>query len=387
MPWTVTKPTAISRRGFLSALGSLAALPTFASSSFAESLLSGANDAALFVSAYKDAAGGYGVAVLDENGQVQAQITLPGRGHGIAVAPKGDCIAAFARRPGTFVVMARPSSGQPVQLIAARPERHFYGHGCFSKDGRLLYAVENDFSAARGVVGVYDVSGATVSRLGEFDSRGVGPHEVLLSPDGRTLIVANGGIETHPAHGREKLNIATMSPSVIFMDAESGEILVDHRLDPSLHKLSLRHMALDGAGRVWVGGQFEGPDSEKPPLVAVISRDKDPVLKSMPDQMSGKLQNYIGSVTANADGSVIATSAPRGGKTLFWNTETGNLIGHQEIPDGCGVAPIDQGSFLISDGNGGVSYVSEPNQPAEILARPPGFSWDNHMTALPSLTV
>ncbi|WP_428522039.1 DUF1513 domain-containing protein [Roseibium sp.] len=381
MPLMVTRPVEFTRRGFLSALGGLAALPAFAGSGLGASLLS-SSDAPLFASAFKKSAGGYGIAVFDDLGQIQAEITLPGRGHGIAVSDTGDCLAAFARRPGTFAIVAWPYSGKPMQTIVAALGRHFYGHGCFSKDGRILFAVENDFASARGVVGVYDVSGETITRLGELDSHGIGPHEVLLRPDGNVLIVANGGIETHPDHGREKLNLETMSPSVVFLDVKTGDLLAEHRLDKSLHQLSLRHMALDGAGRAWVGGQFEGSKTDTPPLVAVISRDETPVLLDLPGKLMGQLENYIGSVTATIDQSVIATSAPRGGKTLFWNAETGDYLDHQNISDGCGVAPIDQGSFLISDGNGGVSYLSEPGERAEILARPAGFAWDNHMTAL-----
>ncbi|WP_420413116.1 DUF1513 domain-containing protein [Roseibium sp.] len=382
MPWTATKPTTFSRRGLLAALGGLATLPLFAKTGLGNSLLSVPVDTPLFANAFKDASGGYGIAILDDIGQIQAQVTLPARGHGVAVSGDGQCLAAFARRPGTFAVVAWPFSERPLQTLVASEGRHFYGHGCFSKDGRLLYAVENDFENARGAVGIYDVTGANVFRLGEFDSHGIGPHEVLMSPDGQTLIVANGGIETHPDRAREKLNLKTMSPSVVFLDAGTGDLLAEHRLDPSLHQLSLRHMALDEQGRAWVGGQFEGPEDETPPLVAVISRDEAPVLTGLPTHLTGKLQNYIGSVTANAEGSVIATSAPRGGKTLFWNAKNGTFIGHQDIPDGCGVAPIDQGNFLISDGNGGVSYVADAEDGAEILARPPGFAWDNHLTAL-----
>lgn len=384
MPWTATKPVAFSRRGFLTALGSLAALPAFANSGFSEILLNAPGDTPLFASAYKDAAGGFGVAVLDDIGQIQARVALPGRGHGIAVSPEGGCLAAFARRPGIFAVIVWPFSGKPLQAVTSEPGRHFYGHGCFSKDGRLLYTVENDFEAARGVIGVYDVSGSKVRRVGEFDSSGVGPHEVLLSPDGGILIVANGGIETHPGKGREKLNLETMAPSVVFLKAETGDVLAEHRLDRALHQVSLRHMALDAQGRAWVGGQYEGPADAAPPLVAVFSRDDTPVLTGIPGHLTAELQNYIGSVSAAADGSVIATSAPRGGKTLFWNAATGVFIGSQTIPDGCGIAPIDQGSFMISDGNGGMSYVAEASEPAEILSRPPGFSWDNHLIAIGS---
>ena len=119
-----------------------------------------------------------------------------------------------------------------------------------------------------------------------------------------------------------------------------------------------------------------------PPLVAVFTPDDMPKTTQIPGVFAGKLENYIGSVAANRAGDVIATSAPRGGHTLFWNAETGAFLGAQAIPDGCGVAPADQGSFLISDGNGGVSYVVEPGAQTEILSRPPGFSWDNHLVAI-----
>lgn len=384
MPLTVTRSSPFSRRGFLSALGSLAAMPVLSGTPLAESLLGreAAEDVPLFASAFKRANGDYGIGIVDDLGQVLAEVTLPGRGHGIAVSPDRRRLVAFARRPGTFAVVMRPFEEAAPQVLVSDPGRHFYGHGCFSADGRLLYAVENDFDNARGVVGVYDASGDTLRRVGELETGGIGPHDLALAQDGRTLVVANGGILTHPDRPREKLNLDTMAPSVVFLDAETGDLASEHRLDTRLHQLSLRHMALDGLGRAWVGGQFEGPESETPPLVAVFSRDRAPVLTEIPDGRAAGLRNYIGSVTANAGGDVIATSAPRGGQTLFWHASSGAFLGAQAIADGCGVAPIDQGSFLVSDGNGALTLVTDPRAPAEILARPPGLSWDNHLTAL-----
>ena len=96
-----------------------------------------------------------------------------------------------------------------LSTLSSVPGRHFFGHGAFSPDGRLLYATENDFDNARAVVGVYDV-GSGFARIGEFGTQGVGAHELLLSPDGELLVVANGGIETHPDYGRAELNLDTM---------------------------------------------------------------------------------------------------------------------------------------------------------------------------------
>ena len=385
MRWMATDRVAISRRAFLAGLGGIAALKSSTFSAFAGGaglLEESALDTPLFASARREADGSYGIAIIDDAGQELARVALPGRGHGIAVSPDGRRFMAFARRPGTFALLIDPFERTEPQILASIKGRHFYGHGCFSPDGRLVYAVENDYAAVRGVLGVYDVSGRQIRRLGEIETGGIGPHDILLSEGSKVLVVANGGIETHPSRPREKLNLDTMQPSIAFLDRESGDLLARHSLSKDLHQLSLRHMALDGQGKVWVGGQFEGDKGLSPPLVAHMTRDTGPKLSEIPSALASGLQSYIGSVVANASGDVIATSAPRGGQVLFWAAETGAFLGADQVVDGCGLAPLDASGFLISDGAGGLRCVEDPQSLPEVLARPPGVSWDNHMVAL-----
>lgn len=378
-----TNKVPLARRDFLRALGGLALVPALSTSPLAETLLAQDSRAdQLFASAFKGGDGRYGIGIVNDYGEVLARIAVPGRGHGVAFSPKQGCLVAFARRPGTVFVTAHPFASASVQVTSAPAGRHFYGHGCFSADGRLLYCAENAFETGDGVIGVYDMSGRVPFRIGEFFSHGIGPHEILAGADGRTLIIANGGIRTHPDHGRAKLNLETMAPSIAYLEMDTGDLSVRHRLDHSLHQLSLRHMTLDSEGRVWVGGQFEGAQDQTPPLVAMFSKDQEPKTLEIGGPKVGDLQNYIGSVAANADRSVIATSAPRGGKTLLWDAAAGTLIGTRRVVDGCGAAPIDAHGFLISDGNGGLSLVADPDAPSEVLARPAGIAWDNHLTRL-----
>ncbi len=385
MRWMGTDRVTISRRALLAGLGGIAAIsagpfPAFAGG--AGLIDESALDTPLFASARREADGSYGIAIIDDAGQELARVALPGRGHGIAVSPDGRRVMAFARRPGTFALLIDPFERTEPQVLTSIEGRHFYGHGCFSPDGRLVYAVENDYDAVRGVLGVYDVSGRQIRRIGEIETGGIGPHDILLAEGGKVLVVANGGIETHPSRPREKLNLDTMQPSVVFLDRESGDLLAGHSLSRDLHQLSLRHMAMDGEGKVWVGGQFEGDKSLTPPLVARMTRDSGPEFTEIPLTLASGLQSYIGSVVANASGDVIATSAPRGGQVLFWAADTGAFLGADQVVDGCGLAPLDASGFLISDGTGGLRYAEDPQSLPEILARPPGVSWDNHMVAL-----
>ncbi|MBD8891699.1 DUF1513 domain-containing protein [Roseibium litorale] len=383
MLWTATKKTAINRRSFLAGLGGAAVLAGsgWHGPALAEGLI-GEIEAPLFATACKRANGSYALAILDDAGQMLAEVGLPDRGHGMAVSPDGRRIMAFARRPGTFAMLIDPYDRKEPLVIASEPGRHFYGHGCFSADGRLVYAVENDYERVRGVLGVYDVSGRDVRRIGEIETGGIGPHDLLRMPDGKTMVVANGGIQTDPGQPREKLNIETMDPSVVYLDLSSGDVLAQHRLSKDLHKLSLRHMALDGKGQVWVGGQFEGDLQQIPPLVAHMTQDTSPILTDIPEQLASGLQSYIGSVVANRTGDVVATSAPRGGQVMFWSASTGALLGSKAVIDGCGIAPVDGSAFLISDGLGGLRYLGEPDAVPDVLAQVPGMSFDNHMFAL-----
>jgi hypothetical protein len=110
-----------------------------------------------FAAARKDDSGIYSAALFNlESGDLRA-VELPGRGHDIALRPGGREWVAFARRPGRFGVTVPTGSRQPV-WFTAKPNRHFFGHGVFSADGRLLYATESDYENARGVIGVRDAT-------------------------------------------------------------------------------------------------------------------------------------------------------------------------------------------------------------------------------------
>lgn len=368
--WDSMTSMAIERRQFL-VLGAaaLAGLPT-------PIVAASEERNALYASSIKQADGRYAVVVLTELGEILQTIPLAGRGHDICISPDRTLAIVFARRPGTFAVAFDPQGKAASQLLQSRPDRHFYGHGVFSQDGRLLYATENDFDNARGVLGVYDVA-AGFRRIGEFESHGIGPHDLLLLEDGRTLCVANGGIETHPAAGRTKLNLQSMSPSIVFIDRETGDLLSRHETSKAIHRLSLRHLSSDHLGNVWFGGQWEGDLGDSPILIGHVSREKPIAFCSAPETLGSDLKGYIGSITASRDGSVIAASAPRAGRTILIDVDRNSLSGEIGIVDGCGIAPARERDFLITSGEGEIRrlIVGRPGLHSKRLE---GIAFDNH---------
>lgn len=329
---------------------------------------------AVFATAYVDRQGRHGIAVLSEAGNLISAFPLPDRGHDISFDPVSRRSVAFARRPGTFAVVFDDAGLAAPLTITAAPGRHFFGHGVFSPDGRLLYATEHDIDGAAGLVGVYDATGGFV-RVGEFPTHGMDPHEILLMPDGRTLAVANGGIETHPDFGRAKLNLSTMKPSLAFLDRHTGALVESHELAPELHQLSIRHMDLDGEGRVWFGCQYEGPALDRPPLVGMARPGEELSLLDMPPDILSGFRNYIGSVAANRAAGTVAISSPQGNRMAVIDATTGKVVADRVLTEVCGIA-ADHDGYLATTGEG---RIIRPSGEDACL---PDHVWDNHVARL-----
>ncbi|MCB1453954.1 MAG: DUF1513 domain-containing protein [Rhizobiaceae bacterium] len=360
----------IDRRTFLALAGAAYAMPARAL----------AEEQALFLGARLNA-GGHEVAVIDERGRDRLVLPVPARGHSFAIDATRRRAVAFGRAPGRFAVAFDADGRTEPVPIAAQADRHFFGHGVFTPDGRLLLATENDYEAGRGVVGVYD-AGKGFERIGELASGGVGPHEVVLLNDGKTLCVANGGILTHPDYGGQKLNLDTMRPGLAYLDDATGELIEQVFLAPELNQLSIRHLALDGRGTVWFGCQYQGDPAARPPLVGRHRRGQEPELFSGPAEALARMDNYVGSMAVDAAGDIVATSSPRGGLVAFWDAATGRHLGSRDLADGCGIAPLGAHHVLATSGRGAVGDLT-PGATAFLVEPDTGApAWDNHLRRL-----
>ena len=361
----MARPLLFDRRHFLKAGGAafLAAL----SPDGARAALSAD---ALFATAYRDEAGRFGIATLTEDGALVDRALLPDRAHGLAYSATGDHVAAFARRPGTYMmIVSRRGLADPV-IVTAAEGRHFYGHGCFSPDGRLLYACENDFDGGRGVIGLYDATDG-FRRTGEFLSQGIGPHDLSITDDGRMLIVANGGIETHPDFGRTKLNLDRMEPSLVLLDARDGQLIQKQALPAHLSKLSTRHVDTDGRGRIWFACQYEGARDDRPPLAGSFAPGEDIRFLTLPEDVTEGLALYVGAIAVNRREGLVGLVSPKGGLSVTVEMETGKVVRQERLPEAAGIAPR-RGGFAVSSYEGRFGDKKLP------------LTFDQHIAALSS---
>lgn len=324
---------------------------------------------------------------FDLRGRELFAVDLPARGHDITLRPGSHEAAIFARRPGTWFVVIDRETGAVTKQRAADENRHYFGHGVYSADGNLLYATENDIRTGNGVIGIYDAT-SSYARRGEFPSHGIGPHDIALLPDGRTLAIANGGLMTLPESGREVLNPDTMRSTIDLVGGEQGELLVRFELDPSYRDLSLRHLALTSRGDILFGGQYQGEAEDLPLLAGMISSGGKMSMMPTPDEELASLENYIGSVAVDRDGEVLAATSPHGNRIAFWNIRSGEFIGSRRMADVCGLAATaDAGEFVASSGNEGCAVLDlSPGNVAPVgmsrLTDLPLEVWDNHLVIL-----
>ena len=354
-----------SRRGFLAGMMATTMAPR---ATWADA------GAPAFLSAGKDEFGLFVIAGLSSAGEVLFRHPLPDRGHAASAHPTRPEAVAFARRPGRFADVIDCRSGAQLVRLDAPAGHHFYGHGVFSPDASVMYTTENAYERAEGMIGVWDAQ--SYKRLGQFPSGGIGPHEMLLRRDAPGLVVANGGIETHPDSGRAKLNLPFMEPNLTYLslDGQMEEVM---QLPHDLHMNSIRHIAVRSDGTVGFAMQWEGEEGAEVPIVGLHRPGSAPRLMAEDDPRVLNLNGYGGSIAFSGDETQIAVTSPRGGRVQVMDCASGALVAEYALADVCGLATIPEG-FLASTGTGALARIGTEVVP---LATAP-LAWDNHLIPL-----
>ena len=363
-----------------------------------------------------DDTSGFGVVGIDADKTVVWQTIMPERVHDIVVQPmihvadnahlKNNApvqqdisrdVVVMGRRPSERFWVLDTASGQIKHAIKAAANRHFYGHACYSLDGLRLYVTENDTVTLEGKVGVYDVH-HSYQKVAEFDSHGIGPHELIMHPDSDTLIIANGGIKTEQA-SREELNLDSMRPSLVYLNRHNGKKL--EQITPEHNQMSIRHLAIHDEGTVMIGIQFQGERHINVPLVLTHKRgDTDLQPLMMPNNQWQRFHQYIASVAVDSQQNLLCVTTPIGGCAAIYDLTTRQLIDAVSLPDCAGASVLPQhhpsrrSGFIVSDGQGQLttlqvnSLVLEDSAADNVSSRiikssqRHKMSFDNHLQVL-----
>lgn len=334
------------------------------------------------LSAFEDARGDQYVGGLSLEDERVFGARVPMRAHGCAVHPSDPHrVLFFARRPGTQAFELDRSTLRVRTVFSTQPGRHLAGHGTYSPAGDLIFTPEHDYERARGVVVVRDARNFAV--VGEMNTNGIDPHELAWLPDGRSLLVANGGIMTHPRTFRRKLNIPSMDPSLCVLDTGSGACQHQWRLPD--HLLSIRHLSMAGDGTTAVGLQYEGNKEQAPGIVALY-RPESPAafrLLTAPVEETRRFQGYVASIAISETHDLIVAACPYGGGVACWSLRDERYLGFIAASETYGLSRVADGSILASQRDGSAYGLDESRLRShflKILSEQP-IRWDDHWVA------
>lgn len=335
-----------------------------------------------WVSAQGNRSARYALTSFDANGNRMVSALSGFRGHGtVQHALHPSSVIMFSRRPGTEAIDVDIQNGYLNRRFNTAKNRCFTGHGCFSKDGRLLYTCEADTNTGDGKIAVRDA--LDYRQLDEIDTHGIGPHQLMLMPDGYTLAVANGGILTRAETGRKKLNLDTMQSSLAYIDTRNGRL--SDQLFVAEPKASIRHLDVAHDGSVVIAMQVQRKAMQHQgtvPLAGVHRRGTDIRLLTDQQTVIQHMNDYAGSVAVNNVTRVAGFTSPKGNLAVFWNIDSGLLAGYHQMIDVCGLTvSADQSQFVLSNSFGSLRSLDARTLEENRAARKQfaDTQWDNHM--------
>lgn len=367
------------RRQFLQGALALALAPSV----MAKALGVQKTASSLMMSACSDLKRNHYAAVASSAGELLAKVSLPERAHQAAFSPLSGRAVYIARRPGRHLYIVDWRKQALVEMRAAEPNQHFFGHAVFSADGSKLYTTENvyvpgDLSSGEGVIVIRDAESLEV--IGRFASGGIGPHQLQWagSKQSPLLAVANGGILTHPERPREKLNLDAMTSNLSLFTSE-GELVATESLENK--SASIRHLDVGARGQILFATQVQDR-SESESLIYLRQRD-EVGLKAIPmsQALLQKTDNYAASVCMHDGLERGVVTFPRGNSVAFVDTRACEIIKVVRRRDAAGVCQYDANSFAISQGNGAIHRYSVDGDYSGQVMKAKSLRWDNHLTA------
>ena len=258
--------------------------------------------------------------------------------HAIALKPDEPTTLAVFEKKGPGACEIDLNSMELTRVMETVPERHFYGHGAYSADSKLIYCTESYLHDFKGIIAVRDADSHQI--LGEFPTYGEEPHECQLIDDGKVMVVTNGG-------GR----LGGDAPCVTYIDVQSEKLL--ERIELTEEMINTGHFAIaDDGSLIVVSAPRAGLDLTDNGGVSIKVAGKEMRTMTEPQDIVSRMKGEALSVAIHEDSGTAAVAHPDGGMVTFWSMQKGTFIKAMDFPRPRGVTLNREGSaFFISYGS------------------------------------
>lgn len=315
----------------------------------------------------------YVLCVFDLDGTRSRAIDMDFFGHGIAFHPSERQRAVVFEKKGPGCCEVDLRSGRVTRPIRTPPERAFYGHGAFSRDGAVLFATENQLATRNGLIVIRDAR--TFQELGEFPTYGQSPHDCHLVDEGKTLVITNGGgaLETDAL------------PSVTFVDAASTRLL--EKLTFDTPRINAGHLALSARRDVIaISAPREGLPKDSQGGVTMRTGSGPFETMTRPQEIVQRMVGESLSLCVDDRRRVVGVTNPDGNIVTFWDLDGRRLMKHLDLQAPRGITrTLDGQSLVLSYGEGTLALLDPETltpRPEPVVARSTLsgshiFNWDD----------
>ena len=316
------------------------------------------------------------------DGSLKYKINLECRGHDIVIIKDLNDICLLTRRPNNKLIVINKDNGEVKKIISAPEGRHFYGHAAYNNLKKLLYVTENNYNfddERSGVIAIYDPF-KNYNRIGELKSNGIGPHEIKINKKGH-LLVANGGVLTHPDYPKIKLNLYDIASNISIIEPHSGLVIKELRLEEKFKNNSIRHLDIDSNNYIYFACQNYLKDNKQQlPLIFSYYADTLKTYK-IPKKIYSYTKKYSGSIKASYKDDYVYASFPRGNKLLVWNKLTARLTNSIDFNDNCGIGiNVKNDAVYVSNGFGDIICLKKDKKVFKISFN--NVKFDNHLSVI-----
>ncbi|MEZ4374689.1 MAG: DUF1513 domain-containing protein [Polyangiaceae bacterium] len=281
--------------------------------------------------------------------------------HGMAINPKRPAESAWFEKWGPGAVYLDVAAGSLLGTLAPLSAgHHFYGHGAFSPDASLLFAVETNLATRAGVISVRDPQ-AGFKVMGEFPSFGQKPHDCVLLREEGLLVVTNGG----GPHGSDEL------ANVSFIEVASGKLV--EQLKVTDERRNAGHVVLDGKRNL---AMVSAPRDGLPPTetggvtLRASGREQWTHVAEPADVCAGMLGESL-SVCIDVATNTAWVTNPSGNLLTRWRIDDAQLLLTKELASARGVClSVDQSVLCVSHAAGAQLELLAPDSGAALAAQP-----------------
>jgi len=265
------------------------------------------------------------------------------RTHSAILVPSLPNFAVAFEKDGALGCLVDLREPSVVKVVSAKRGWNFNGHGVFSADGAYLYDTEYDQqNKDKSAIIVRD--GKTFEILGELDSHGFQPHDLLFIHGGTQLVVG------HYGHIPTATN-SNLEASVTLLEMPSGKLL--ERIPSSGENHQLCHIAATDDGRVIVSTQNflnNAPEMKNEgvhldqlshqeklsrkqqhfPSPVMIGAFGKPWQSLMPKEMESRF-TFNFSTAIHKESSVAGVAHISGNYVSFWDLNTGKMLSGTDV--------------------------------------------------------